>query len=188
MTPNQLSIERYRRRAAGYDASAEFTMPLRLRTIARLESSDEIFDWIREEAGTGSAVAAVDAPLVICNASGIRAAERELNGDYRRFHAGCHAANLGRPFAQNVIAFSRRLEELTKNLERSTVWNDRSVRGLGLLGEDDELLLAAPQQGTEAFVLQAVDGTLLGRRKVPRAADRFTGRCWKSGTHSCTFS
>lgn len=36
MTPNQISIERYRRCAAGYDTSAEFTMPLRRRTIALL--------------------------------------------------------------------------------------------------------------------------------------------------------
>lgn len=34
---NQLSIERYRSRAAGYDASAQFTMPLRERTIALLQ-------------------------------------------------------------------------------------------------------------------------------------------------------
>ena len=85
---------------------------LQLRTIARLESTGEIVDWIREEAGSGSAVVAVDAPLVIRNASGIRVAESELNRDYRRFHAGCHAANLGRPFARNVIAFSLALEEL----------------------------------------------------------------------------
>jgi predicted RNase H-like nuclease len=85
---------------------------LRLRSIARLEGLDEILDWIREEAGSGSAVAAVDAPLVIRNASGIRDAERELNHDYRRFHAGCHAANLGRPFAEKVTDFSRRLEGL----------------------------------------------------------------------------
>lgn len=37
MNPNQLSIERYRSKAAGYDASAEFTMPLRRRTIALLQ-------------------------------------------------------------------------------------------------------------------------------------------------------
>ena len=37
MSPNQLSIERYRSKAAGYDASAEFTMPLRRRTIALLQ-------------------------------------------------------------------------------------------------------------------------------------------------------
>ena len=37
---------------------------------------------------------------------------------------------------------SRRLEELTKDLERPTTWNGRPVRGLRLLGEDNELLLA----------------------------------------------
>jgi predicted RNase H-like nuclease len=85
---------------------------LRLRNIARLESADEILDWIQTEAGGGTAVVAVDAPLIIRNRAGIRPAERELNADFRRFHAGCHAANLGRPFAQNVISFSRRLEAL----------------------------------------------------------------------------
>lgn len=85
---------------------------MHLRSIARLEAVDEIIDWIQSEAGTGSAVAGVDAPLVIRNPKGIRTAERELNHDFRRFHAGCHAANLGRPFAQKVLAFSRRLEEL----------------------------------------------------------------------------
>jgi demethylmenaquinone methyltransferase/2-methoxy-6-polyprenyl-1,4-benzoquinol methylase len=37
MNPNQVSIELYRSKAAGYDASAEFTMPLRRRTIALLQ-------------------------------------------------------------------------------------------------------------------------------------------------------
>jgi demethylmenaquinone methyltransferase/2-methoxy-6-polyprenyl-1,4-benzoquinol methylase len=36
MTDNELSIARYRSKAAGYDDSAEFTMPLRRRTIALL--------------------------------------------------------------------------------------------------------------------------------------------------------
>ena len=85
---------------------------LRLRSITRLEQTDEIIAWIKSEVGTGNAVAAVDAPLVIRNEIGIRPAERELNRDFRRFHAGCHAANLGRPFAEKVISFSRRLEEL----------------------------------------------------------------------------
>jgi arsenite methyltransferase len=34
---NQVSIERYRSKAAGYDASAQYTMPLRRRTIALLQ-------------------------------------------------------------------------------------------------------------------------------------------------------
>src|SRR5205823_793240 len=85
---------------------------LRLVKIARLQAAAEIVEWIQAEVGEGSAMAAVDAPLVIRNQTGIRPAERELNAGFRRFHAGCHAANLGRPFAQNVISFSRRLEEL----------------------------------------------------------------------------
>jgi predicted RNase H-like nuclease len=85
---------------------------LNLRNVTRLQETDDILSWIQTEAGNGTAVIAVDAPLVICNQTSIREAERELNRDFRRFHAGCHAANLGRPFAQNVLSFSRRLADL----------------------------------------------------------------------------
>lgn len=85
---------------------------LYLRQATRLQDTDDILDWIQSEAGDGSAVVAVDAPLVIPNRTGIRGAEREMNREFRRFHAGCHAANLGRPFAQNVLSFSRRLAAL----------------------------------------------------------------------------
>jgi predicted RNase H-like nuclease len=80
--------------------------------VTRLENPDEILRWIKSEPGNGSAVIAVDAPLLICNPTGIRDAEREMNRHFRRYHAGCHAANLGRPFAQNVLSFSRRLADL----------------------------------------------------------------------------
>ncbi len=85
---------------------------LHLRNLTRLEDRDEILSWIQVEAGSGSTVVAVDAPLVIRNQTGIRPAERRLNRDFRRFHAGCHAANLGRPFAPKVTSFSRSLSEL----------------------------------------------------------------------------
>lgn len=84
---------------------------LRLRKLSRLRETGDILKWIDAEAAD-TCVVAVDAPLVIQNETGIRPAERDLNRDFRRFHAGCHAANLGRPFARNVTTFSRRLAEL----------------------------------------------------------------------------
>jgi predicted RNase H-like nuclease len=83
-----------------------------LRALDRIEQATDIRSWIREHAGDGPCVAAVDAPLVIPNAAGIRECERELNRDFRRYDAGCHAANLGLPFAERVIGFSRALEEM----------------------------------------------------------------------------
>jgi predicted RNase H-like nuclease len=85
---------------------------LSLRNVARVQGADQVLRWIQSEAGSGTSVVAVDAPLVIQNETGIRPAERELNQDFRRFHAGCHAANLLRPFAQNVISFSNQLSGL----------------------------------------------------------------------------
>ncbi len=85
---------------------------LQLRNLTRLEDPDEILNWIQSETRDLTTVIGVDAPLVICNQTGIRNAERELNREYGRYHAGCHAANLGRPFARNVLAFSRRLSTL----------------------------------------------------------------------------
>jgi arsenite methyltransferase len=56
MTDNEVSIARYRDKAAGYDASAEFTMPLRRRTIAllRLQPGQTVIDV---GAGTGQSYA-----------------------------------------------------------------------------------------------------------------------------------
>jgi len=84
---------------------------LRLLKTARVEAVGEIVSWILTECGDGGAVLGIDAPTVIRNDAGIRPAERELNGDFRRFHAGCHPANLGRPFAPHVLAFSSLLED-----------------------------------------------------------------------------
>jgi predicted RNase H-like nuclease len=85
---------------------------LNLRNVTRLEDTHDILRWIKSEGGGSTVVVGVDAPLVIRNRTGIRYAERELNREFRRFHAGCHAANLGRPFAQNVLSFSSQLANL----------------------------------------------------------------------------
>jgi predicted RNase H-like nuclease len=85
---------------------------LRLCDLACIRDEKEILDWIAERAGAGPAVVAVDAPIIIRNKTGIRPAERALNAQFSRFHAGCHPANLSRPFARYVLRFSRNLESM----------------------------------------------------------------------------
>ena len=43
------------------------------------------------------AVVAIDAPLVIKNATGQRDCERLITSHFGRFHARCHPSNLGHP-------------------------------------------------------------------------------------------
>ena len=43
---------------------------LHLRNVTRLKDTDQILRWIQVEAGSGSTVVAVDAPLVIQNHTG----------------------------------------------------------------------------------------------------------------------
>ncbi|WP_068179439.1 DUF429 domain-containing protein [Mycobacterium sp. UM_CSW] len=45
----------------------------------------------------GDCVVAFDAPLVVTNPSGQRPAEAALNRDFRRFEAGAHPCNTGKP-------------------------------------------------------------------------------------------
>ncbi|MFI2708419.1 DUF429 domain-containing protein, partial [Nocardioides sp. CER28] len=40
---------------------------------------------------------AIDAPLIVKNATGIRAAEAQLNADFARFDAGAHPSNTSKP-------------------------------------------------------------------------------------------
>lgn len=50
-------------------------------------------------------VVAIDAPIVVTNATGARAAERALGADFARFDAGAHPTNTGRPeFAEGSRA------------------------------------------------------------------------------------
>jgi predicted RNase H-like nuclease len=53
----------------------------------------------------GDCLVAFDAPLVVTNARGQRPAEAALNRDFRRFEAGAHPCNTGRPeFAETPRA------------------------------------------------------------------------------------
>ena len=72
MTPNEVSIALYRDKAENYDRSAEFTMPLRIRTIAllQLQAGQTVLDigagtglsygLLREAVGTSGQVLAFE--------------------------------------------------------------------------------------------------------------------------------
>jgi predicted RNase H-like nuclease len=62
-------------------------------------------------AGSTPVVIAIDAPIVVRNPTGMRECERLLSADFRRFHAGTHPTNMGRPSMQpepRAMALTRR--------------------------------------------------------------------------------
>lgn len=115
MKPNQLSIERYRSKAAGYDASAEFTMPLRRRTIAllQLQPGQAVLDvgagtglsysWLREGVGeTGRVMAFEQSPDMF------RFAEQRLarEGWTNLWHTNQPAETVQLPVLADAVLFN----------------------------------------------------------------------------------
>lgn len=96
---------------------------LRLLNLGRIDAIEDVPGWVDEMAGDGPAMVAIDAPTIIRNPGGTRECERALNRVFRKYDAGCHAANLGRPFAVRTNAFSASLES------RGFAHADRIVAG-----------------------------------------------------------
>ncbi len=65
-----------------------------LRHVGVAGADDDILSQLQPYLG-GSCVVALDAPLVVVNASGNRPCEAALNRDFRRFDAGAHPSNTG---------------------------------------------------------------------------------------------
>src|SRR5581483_6314403 len=92
----------------------------RLLTIGTAQTDANIADalapYIEEEC-----LVAIDAPLIVRNATGHRPCETALNRDYQKFDAGAHPANMGkREFAQTPraarLADALGLDEATPRL------------------------------------------------------------------------
>lgn len=74
-----------------------------------LKSNVDILAFIDAAAGNGPALVAIDAPLVVPNASGARDCDKEITRHFGRYHAGAHPANrqlLGRygGLAESLVA------------------------------------------------------------------------------------
>lgn len=68
----------------------------RLLHVSRARSDDEIVESLAPYVASDCLVA-MDAPLVVANATGNRPAEALLNADFARFDAGAHPSNTGKP-------------------------------------------------------------------------------------------
>lgn len=71
-------------------------------------TDDDIAEFL---AGSSLAAIAIDAPIIVTNATGMRECERELSRDFRQFHAGTHPTNLGRPSMQPQPRAMRLVEQ-----------------------------------------------------------------------------
>jgi predicted RNase H-like nuclease/ppGpp synthetase/RelA/SpoT-type nucleotidyltranferase len=68
----------------------------RLLHVALVRTDEEIESAFAPYAD-GRRLAGIDAPLVVTNPTGSRPAEQALSADFRRFHAGTHPSNTGKP-------------------------------------------------------------------------------------------
>jgi predicted RNase H-like nuclease len=68
----------------------------RLIAVGAARDDDDVLAAIRPYTG-GACVVGFDAPLIVTNPTGQRPAETALNRDFRRFEAGAHPANTGKP-------------------------------------------------------------------------------------------
>ena len=76
---------------------------------ARVLDLDDVLLWIAER---NADVVAVDAPLRLGNASGMRACEKEAHRLYGKYDAGCYPSSLSSPFAARTTGFSAGLSAL----------------------------------------------------------------------------
>lgn len=81
-----------------------------LRRTACVFGDEALVSWVREYAGIGPALLALDGPILCQDLTGARPVDRETHRRFGRAHAGCYPANLSRCPRPNRIRL--RLEAL----------------------------------------------------------------------------
>ncbi len=88
----------------------------RLVTVSAARDDDEIAAAV-EEYVAGDCLVAIDAPLVVVNATGNRPCEADLNKDYARFDAGAHPSNTGKPEFSDIPRGARLAARLDLDID-----------------------------------------------------------------------
>jgi predicted RNase H-like nuclease len=87
-----------------------------LASVGAVHDDDEILAALRPYVRSDCLVA-FDAPLVVTNSTGQRPAETALNRDFRRFEAGAHPANTGKPEFADVPRAARLAQALELDVD-----------------------------------------------------------------------
>ncbi|MCA2241774.1 MULTISPECIES: DUF429 domain-containing protein [Mycobacterium] len=126
-------------------------------SVGAVRDDDEILAALQPYV-RGDCLVAFDAPLVVNNPTGQRPAETALNRDFRRFEAGTHPCNTGKPeFADGP----------------------RGARLAAALGLDPDPRSAAPRRAIEVYphaatvALFRLERTLKYKAKPGRSVDRL---------------
>ena len=91
------------------------------------ESSDDAIAAALAPYVAGECLVAIDAPLVVTNATGNRPAEAELNKDFRAFEAGAHPTNTGKSEFRDGPRGGRLAERLGLDLDPSSEGGRRAI-------------------------------------------------------------
>ena len=97
-----------------------------LRSVGAVRDDAQILAALRPYVRAGCVVG-FDAPLVVINPTGQRPAETALNRDFRRFEAGAHPANTGKPEFADGPRAGRLAHALNLDLDPRSTADRRAI-------------------------------------------------------------
>ena len=98
----------------------------RLVHISAARTDDEIVERLAPYVD-GACLVGVDAPLIVTNATGSRHAEKQLSKDFRRFEAGTHPSNTGKPEFANGSRGARICKRLRLDMDPNSGRERRAI-------------------------------------------------------------
>ncbi len=98
----------------------------RLLHVSAVRTDDEIAAALAAYV-EGACLAAIDAPIVVTNATGSRPAEQQLSKDFRRYDAATHPSNTGKPEFANGTRAARVAQRLGLDIDPQSGRRRRAI-------------------------------------------------------------
>lgn len=98
----------------------------RLLDVARVHTDDEIQGWITSWSGS-SCLVAIDAPIIVPNATGRRACETLVSRYFGRYNAGAHSSNRSLPAFRDGVRAQRLAEAWGLDVDPSSTSSRRAI-------------------------------------------------------------